>query len=180
MTSLSPSATALAGDLSRRRALRFLLLAIVATAVSVWLFRNVGDIWYRFVEPKPSAILDPKSVLFGLALAIAPIFAGVGWLVSFWSGVGSVYQPRSKTTPLTDRVLVGIGVFIWFLPSVALLASGIYALFTGSVSPPRAKMTYVLATDPIAFWQGVGFFFIVGGLCAWGAWQFWKGKLKKN
>ena len=40
--------------------------------------------------------------------------------------------------------------------------------------PPR---DYFLATDPIAFWQGVGFWLIIAALAGFLAWRYWQPKL---
>jgi hypothetical protein len=36
-----------------------------------------------------------------------------------------------------------------------------------------------LATDPIAFWQGVGFWLIVAAAVAYPAWRYWRGKFAR-
>ena len=50
------------------------------------------------------------------------------------------------------------------------------ALASGRIHFVRPPRDYFLATDPIAFWQGVGFWLIMGSLFAFLAWRYWRGK----
>src|SRR5574337_1247866 len=100
-----------------------------------------------------------------------------GLLMALWYGVESVYQPRRRPSPGVDKAIVGLGLTAWLGPSLALLAAAGRAIATGSIhftTPPR---DYVLATDPIAFWQGVGFWLILAAGLGFGAWRYWRPKL---
>lgn len=170
---------ALAGDFARYRATRLLLGAIVATALSIWLFSDLGHLWGIFVHPyetRPQQLII-ASFLFGTVVAVVPVAATVCWLLTLWFGVESVYRPRRSPSPRTDRVIVGLGVLAWFAPALGFLATAIGALVTGRVHFVRPARDYLLAEDPIAYGEGLGFLFIMSVIFAWAAWRYWQGKL---
>jgi len=83
----------------------------------------------------------------------------------------------SLATPLLDRVIVGAGLLVWFMPALAAIAQAVRALTTGRIHFVRPPRDYLLATDPIAFWQGVGFWLIIAALAGFLAWRYWQPKL---
>ncbi|MDR1855524.1 MAG: hypothetical protein LBR05_11565 [Azoarcus sp.] len=170
--------TAPEGDIARRRAGLFLLLALVATALSVWLFPHAAELWAR-IAPLSGAAFDFTAFFFGLALAVVPVLAVLGWLGALWFGVASVFAPRSKETPLLDRVIVAIGVVVWFLPALAFVVAAIWSLGSGQVHFTYPARDYFRASDPMAYWEGIGFMFIAAAVFGWGAWRFWQGKLRQ-
>ena len=117
------------------------------------------------------------ATLLGGAMAVGPLAAAIGLLLAIWFGVDSVYKPRSRPSPLLDRMIVGAGLLVWFTPALAAFAIIGQALASGRIHFVRPPRDYFLATDPIAFWQGVGFWLIMGGLFAFLAWRYWRGKL---
>ncbi len=110
-------------------------------------------------------------------MAIGPLAAAIGLVVSVWFGVRSVYRARSRETPLLDRVIVGAGLLVWFAPALAAIAQALRALLSGRIHFVRPPRDYFLATDPIAFWQGVGFWLIIAALAGFLAWRYWQPKL---
>ena len=164
------------GDRDRRRALFALLVCVVALPASWLLFSQLERLWPELVRLEGLAFLAAATLLGG-AMAIGPLAAAIGLLVAVWFGVRSVYSPRSRATPLLDRVIVGAGLLVWFAPALAAIAQAVLALTTGRIHFVRPPRDYFLATDPIAFWQGVGFWLIMGGLFAFLAWRYWQGKL---
>ena len=144
----------LPGDLDRRRALFALLVCVVALPASWLLFSQLERLWPEIVR-----------------------LEGLGFLIAVWFGVRSVYSARSLATPLLDRVIVGAGLLVWFMPALAAIAQAVRALTTGRIHFVRPPRDYLLATDPIAFWQGVGFWLIIAGLAGFLAWRYWQPKL---
>ena len=173
--SLSP----LTGDRTRRRASLALLLFAFALPLSYWLFAALPHLWAR-VEPLDGAVFMFAATLLGGALAIAPLAAFTGFMLALWHGVESVYLPRTRPTPLLDRLIVAGGLLVWFAPTLAAVALAVRALSEGRVHFVRPPRDYYLATDPIAFWQGLGFWLIMGGLFAFLAWRYWRGKLLRQ
>ena len=57
------------------------------------------------------------------------------------------------------------------------VGKAVQALATGRISFVRPPREYLLATDPIAYWQGIGFWLIMAVLFSFLAWRYWRGKL---
>lgn len=171
-----PIASALPGDLSRRRALFSLLVSLVALPASLLLFTQLDTLWPEIVRME-GLLFMAAATLLGAAMAIGPLAAGIGFLLAVWHGVKSVYSERRRATPLLDRVIVAGGVLVWFAPALVAVAQAVVALSTGSIHFVRPPRDYFLATDPIAYWQGVGFWLIIAGLLGFLAWRYWRPKL---
>ncbi|WP_050976123.1 hypothetical protein [Azoarcus olearius] len=165
-----------AGDRARRRAAWALLVLIVAAPAAWVLFSSLEASWAR-ISPLEGARFMLAATALGAALAVAPVLAVGGFFVALWFGVESVFLPRTRRTPLLDRVIVGVGLLVWFAPALGLLGSAVRALAEGRVHFVRPPRDYFLATDPIAFWQGVGFWLIMAGILGFLAWRYWRGKL---
>lgn len=164
------------GDRARRRALFCLLVGLVALPASWLLFSQLERLWPEIVRMEGIAFMAAATLLGG-AMAVGPLAAAIGLLLAIWFGVDSVYKPRSRPSPLLDRMIVGAGLLVWFAPALAAFAIIGQALASGRIHFVRPPRDYFLATDPIAFWQGVGFWLIMGGLFAFLAWRYWRGKL---
>lgn len=168
--------TPLPGDLDRRRALFALLVCVVALPASWLLFSQLERLWPEIVRLEGLGFLAAATLLGGV-MAIGPLAAALGLLIAVWFGVRSVYNARSRATPLLDRVIVGTGLLVWFMPALAAIAQAVLALSTGRIHFVRPPRDYFLATDPIAFWQGVGFWLIIAALAGFLAWRYWQPKL---
>ena len=164
------------GDRARRKALFGLLVGLVALPASWLLFSQLERLWPEIVRMEGIAFMAAATLLGG-AMAVGPLAAAIGLLLAIWFGVDSVYKPRSRPSPLLDRMIVGAGLLVWFTPALAAFAIIGQALASGRIHFVRPPRDYFLATDPIAFWQGVGFWLIMGGLFAFLAWRYWQGKL---
>ncbi|AUN94833.1 hypothetical protein [Pseudazoarcus pumilus] len=167
-----------AGDAHRRKALRALIVALLALPIALTAFRFIEPIWVR-IEPLEGIAFMLAATLLGATMAVAPLLAAAAALVAMWHGVESVAQPRSRVTPLFDRVLYAIGLVVWFAPALALAAMAGKAVVTGSITFRRPAREYLLAIDPIAFWQSVGFLLIVAVAAAYPAWHYWRRKLTR-
>ncbi|MDR1462320.1 MAG: hypothetical protein LBI68_04180 [Azoarcus sp.] len=178
-SSPSPAGAVLPGDRARRRSVFCLCLALLATPAAVWLFLKLESLW-RHIEPLEGGVFVISATALGIVLALLPVAAVFGWLLALWFGVGSVYSPRQRATPIIDRVIVGTGIIAWFLPALGFFASAVYALFSGRVHFVQPARDYLRTVDPIAYWQGVGFMLITGGVFAWLAWRYWQGKLHRS
>lgn len=176
---LSPPSPAvkLSGDVARHRAATGLLMFLLAVPLSWWLFDRLPVTWARIMPLEGSAFMGAATLL-GAALALAPLVAIVGFALALWHGVESVYLPRRRPSPGLDRVIVGGGLLVWFAPVLGALASVGIALSRGRIHFVRPPRDYLLATDPIAFWQGIGFWLIMGSLFAFLAWRYWRNKLR--
>ncbi|MBV2264763.1 MAG: hypothetical protein KUL79_14590 [Thauera sp.] len=166
----------LPGDLDRRRALFALLVCVVALPASWLLFSQLERLWPEIVRLEGLGFLAAATLLGGV-MAIGPLAAALGLLIAVWFGVRSVYSARSRATPLLDRVIVGTGLLTWFMPALVAIAQAVLALSTGRIHFVRPPRDYFLATDPIAFWQGVGFWLIIAALAGFLAWRYWQPKL---
>ena len=172
----APRPDELRGDFLRRRA-RFGLVLLVVMALAAWpLFGELDRLWPAVAALEGWPFLGAATLL-GAALAVTPLLAGIGFLLAAWYGVESVYQPRRKASPLSDKLIVVLGLLVWFGPSLGLVAAAGRAIVKGSIHFTRPPRDYVLATDPIAFWQGVGFWLIVAAGLGYLAWRYWRGKL---
>ena len=180
-SSVSPvsSALPLAGDISRRRAWVALSVSLVGVLLSYGLFTNLDTLWGRIL-PLEGAAFMLLATLFGALLAVAPVAAGCGFLYAVWCGVESIYQPRRKVFVWGDRLIVLVGLLVWFGPSLLMLAAAIEALKEGRVHFSRPPRDYLMTTDPIAFWQGVGFWLIMSAILGFLAWRYWRNKLLKK
>lgn len=172
----APSTAPLPGDLARRRALMSLLVSLVALPASWLLFSQLERLWPEIVHMEGIPFMAAATLL-GAAMAIGPLTAALGFVLAIWFGVDSVYKPRRTTSPLLDRAIVATGLVVWFTPALAALVVVGQALASGRIHFVRPPRDYFLATDPIAFWQGLGFWLIMGGLFAFLAWRYWRGKL---
>lgn len=167
------------GDRARRRAGTAFLLFLLALPLNYWLFTSLPTLW-SMVEPLEGAAFMLAATLLGAALAIAPLAGAVGFILALWFGVESVYMPRSRTTPLLDRIIVIGGLLTWFSPTITAFGLAARSVAEGRVHFVRPPRDYFLATDPIAFWQGLGFWLIMGALFAFFAWRYWRGKLLRQ
>lgn len=165
-----------AGDLTRRLAGAAFILFLLAVPLTYWLFSSLPSLWAR-VEPLEGSRFMLAATLLGAALAVLPLAIVVGFILTLWHGVESVYQPRSRATPMLDRLIVAGGLIIWFAPPTAMIALALRALAEGRVHFVRPPRDYFLATDPIAFWQGLGFWLIMATLFAFLAYRYWRSKL---
>jgi len=172
----TPQPTLLRGDLARRRALFGLLVSLVALPASWLLFSQLDRLWPEIVTMEGATFMAAATLL-GAAMAVGPLAAAIGFLLAVWFGVDSVYRPRRSTSPLLDRTIVGAALVVWFAPALAALFMAGQALASGRIHFVRPPRDYFLATDPIAFWQGVGFWMIMGSLFAFLAWRYWRPKL---
>lgn len=178
-TSQSPAprtATFLPGDLARRRALFSLLVCLVALPASWLLFSQLERLWPEIVRMEGLTFMAAATLLGG-AMAIGPLTAAISFVLAIWFGVDSVYKPRTTSSPLLDRTIVATGLVVWFTPALAALVVVGQALASGRIHFVRPPRDYFLATDPIAFWQGIGFWLIMSSLFAFLAWRYWRGKL---
>ena len=164
------------GDRARRKALFGLLVGLVALPASWLLFSQLERLWPEIVRMEGIAFMAAATLLGG-AMAVGPLAAAIGLLLAIWFGVDSVYKPRSRPSPLLDRMIVGAGLLVWFTPALAAFAIIGQALASGRIHFVRPPRDYFLATDPIAFWQGVGFWLIIAGLAGFLAWRYWQPKL---
>jgi hypothetical protein len=135
---------------------------------------------WRYIEPLEGGVFVICATVLGIVLALLPVAAVFGWLLALWFSVESVYSPRQHATPIIDRFIVGAGIIAWFLPALGFFVSAVYALFSGRVHFPQPARDYLRSVEPIAYWQGVGFMFIIGGLLVWAAWRYWQGKLRRS
>lgn len=173
---LQTADTGRAGDIARWRARWALLLFVVTLPASIWLFSSLAALW-SLIQPLDGAIFMIAATAFGGVLAVAPLAAALGFLLAVWYGVESVYLPRTRETPLTDRCIVGAGLVIWFAPALGLLAAAAKALVEGRIHFVRPPRDYFLTTDPVAFWQGVGFWLIMAAVFGFLSWRYWRNKL---
>jgi hypothetical protein len=175
-----PPGAAFPGEIARRRAILFLLFAVVVTPLTVWLFRDLPLLWGLVISLEGQFSVTLGSVAVGAARAAAPVFTLAGWLLALWFGVQSVYAPRARKTPVIDRLIIGVGLLAWFAPAAAFLATAIWSLISGKVHFPQPARDFLRAEDPVAYWQSLGFLFLAAALFAWLAWQFWRGKLRRD
>jgi len=151
-----------AGDLARRRARRAGLLFLILLPATIWLFAGLVHVWPPIAALEGAAFMIAAAFL-GLLLAGLPVVTVVTFLVAVWYGVQSVYRPHTRETPLIDKLLVGLGVVVWFAPALGLIGMIGRAILNGSIAFKRPDRVYFMATDPIAFWQSMGFLLIVAG-----------------
>jgi hypothetical protein len=163
------------GDLRRRQAFSALVVALLALPVAIFAFVFIEPIWLR-IEPMQGFAFMLAATLLGATMAAAPLVAAAAAIVAMWHGVESVALARSRPTPLLDRTLYAIGLIVWFAPTLTLAAMAASAIAKGSISFRRPAREYLLATDPVAFWQGVGFLLIVAAALAYPAWHYWRRK----
>jgi len=163
------------GDFARRRARFVLLIFMVLLPITIWMFARLEQIWL-LVLPLQGGIFLIAAALLGTVLAVTPVAAVVFLLMAVWYGVESIALERSRSTPLLDRVIIGVGLATWFAPALALASKALSAILAGSISFTRPNREYLLATDPIAFWQSIGFLLIVAAALAYPSWHYWRGK----
>lgn len=163
------------GDFRRRQAFRALIVSSCLLALSVATFRHLQPIW-DVIGPLEGVRFMVAATVLGMVLAAAPLVAVAAGLMAVWHAVESVERPRSRATPLLDRALYGIGLVVWFAPALGLLGMAGRAIATGAISFRRPAREYLLATDPIAFWQSIGFILIVAACVAYPAWHYWRRK----
>lgn len=165
-----------AGDRSRQRALFCLLVCLVALPASWLLFSQLDRLWPAIAAMEGLPFMAATTLL-GAAMAVGPLAAALGFLLAVWFGVDSVYRPRRHPSPALDRFIIGAGLLVWFAPALSAVGIAVQALVRGRIHFVRPPRDYLLATDPIAFWQGVGFWLIMAGLFAFLAWRYWRPRL---
>lgn len=163
------------GDLQRRRA-RFGLMLLIAMVLASWgLFSSLAGLWPGIAALEGGTFVLTAAIL-GAGLAGAPVLAVMGLVLAVWNGVESVFNPRSRATPRADRIILALGLLVWWAPSLALVVAAGRAVVTGRIHFTRPPRDYFLATDPVAFWQGVGFWLIIATALGYLAWRYWRGK----
>lgn len=167
----------LEGDFRRRQAFRALLVFLIALPLTIAAFLNVGPVW-QHIEPLEGFVFTVAATLLGAVLAGSPLITVAAGLLAIWHGVESVERPRSRATPLLDRVILAMGLLVWFAPALGLLGMIARAIANGSIAFRRPAREYVMATDPIAFWQSMGFILIVAVCVAYPAWHYWRRKFE--
>lgn len=164
------------GDLLRRRARFTGILFLVLMAIAIWLFASSERVWLS-IMPLEGGVFLVASALFGGLLASTPVMSLVFLLMTVWYGVESVFHPRARHTPLIDMGIIAGGILVWFSPGIALVGGALRAVLTGSIAFSRPQRVYFLETDPIAFWQSIGFMLIVAATLSYPAWHYWRKKL---
>lgn len=173
----APRPDELRGDHFRRRGRFGLVLLILMALLAVPLFGGLARFWPAIAALEGVPFLGAATLL-GAAMALVPLLALAGLLLAAWYGVESVYQPRRRASPLIDKLIVALGLALWFGPALGLLAAAARAVAVGRIHFTRPPRDYFLATDPIAFWQGVGFWLICAAGLGYLAWRYWRGKLR--
>lgn len=177
MPSVSAASTAeLPGDRARRHAAISLLIFALGLPLSYLLFSRLQPIW-DFILPLEGPLFLLAATTLGLSLAATPVATAAGFILAIWFGVDSIYCPHSRSSGLLDRLIIAVALLVWFSPALFAIASAIHALLVGHVHFVRPPRDYYLATDPIAFWQGIGFWFIMASLFAFLAWRYWRPRL---
>lgn len=173
-----PAADAvLPGDRARRRTVFSFLALLFSLPLSVVLFGRLEEIWAH-IFPLEGAPFLLAATLLGLLLAAAPVIAAASFVMTIWFGVDSVYLPRKREQRnLLDLVVVAIALVVWLTPMLFCLGSAIFALSIGEVHFVRPQRDYLRTTDPIAFWQGIGFWLIMASLFGFLTWRYWQPKL---
>ena len=166
----------LPGDVARRRAGLSLLAFLLAVPISWWLFSQLESIWAQ-IMPLEGFTFMATATLLGAVLAVTPLVAGIGFVLAIWFGVDSVYMAKRRMGGLLDKFIVAIGLVVWFSPALFAVATAGRAMYEGRINFARPQRDYFLATDPIAFWEGVGFWLIMAGLFSFLAWRYWRPRL---
>lgn len=160
----------LTGDYARRRAIKLTLWCVAFIIINILIFSNL-TLW-RFIEPLNGAAFYFAAVGVGLLLAAAPVLAVLTFCAAVWHAGSSIALPKQYATPRLDRTLAVILCVIWFSPALASLAFAGRSLASGVIRFPHPKREYVLATDPVAFWESIGFMLIATAVWAWLAWRY--------
>lgn len=167
----------LPGDRARRRTLLSLLVLALSLPLSYLLFSRAEALWLA-IEPLEGIVFLLAATGFGLVLASAPIIAFVSFLLTVWFGVDSIFLPRRQPRKtVADYLLLAFTLLVWLSPMLFCLATALQALVSGEVHFSRPQRDYLRATDPIAFWQGVGFWLIMATLFGFLAWRYWAPRL---
>lgn len=171
----------LAGDFARRQARFFALGAVLMLLLSIWSV-HLGEALARYLE---TMALDSFRgwmivVAWGLALAFFPVLCAVCFLRALWHWHHSVWLPKAQAAPKMDRWLVVQSVTASFLPALTMLAMAVRGLIAGTVRWPHPKREYILATDPVPYWQSIGFFLIAAVVMAWPMWRYWQIRLGRD
>lgn len=178
MLSLTPSLpTETEGDFRRRKAVRASCVFFMLFPLTLALYIFGGHLW-AIIASSEGFLFWLGALGLGLVIAFLPFVAlAAGWW-AIWNGVESVWLPRSRKTPFIDRLLIVVAFLVFFSPALAFCSMALQAVMSGAVSFRRpVAHEYLLATDPTAFWQGVGFLLIVAGVLAYPAVQYWKSRL---
>lgn len=163
------------GDFARRQARYFSLLLLCILSLTIWLFARATPLWAT-IQPMEGVAFMAAATVFGLVFAAFPVLAVIALIAATWVGVKSVYLPRTRSTPMADRLIIIFGLLLSFALTFALCIGVLRAILTGSIHFSRPAREYVLATDPVAFWQSMGFMLIVAVALAYPAWHYWRGK----
>ncbi len=78
---------------------------------------------------------------------------------------------------MVDKFIVAVALVVWFSPALFDVVTAGRAIYEGRIHFVRPPRDYFLATDPIAFWEGVGFWLIMAGLFSFLAWRYWRPRL---
>ena len=166
----------LAGDIARRRARLGLLAFLIAVPISWALFSQIEPIWAR-IMPLEGFTFMTTATLLGAVLAVVPLVAIIGFVLAIWFGVDSVYMAKRRASRLLDQFIVAVALVVWFSPALFGVVTAGLAVYEGRIHFVRPPRDYFLATDPIAFWEGVGFWLIMSGLFSFLAWRYWRPRL---
>ncbi len=173
---LSPLNNNLLGNIARRKARLALLLLLVCLTLSTALFLKTQSIVDHLLR-LPDGLYSLGAAFLGLLMALLPVGGVAALLAAVFYSVNGIYLPHNPQTPIRDKLVLSVCIFIWFIPALSMLGVIINALWRGRVHFSQPSRDYFWATDPIPFLQALGFLGMGMVFFAFLAWKYWQPRL---
>ncbi|WP_341674916.1 hypothetical protein [Niveibacterium sp. SC-1] len=176
-TTTDPRTPALAGgDVLLRRSQRFmrygLLLILPLAALGVFILPT-----WKFIASLSGIAFAASATLFGLALAVLPVAVLVLVGTALFLRVESLVRPRSRSLGLPDRLALIGALLLSIVPALWPLSMAARAVFGDGITIRQPiEHHFTMFSDPLAFWENVGYWLIAAVALAALAGYYWRSR----
>lgn len=168
----------LPGDTLSRKSVRAFLYGVFFIPATIAGYIWLPQIWNPIMHMEGASFFL-SSTLLGGVMAAFPVLGVAMMLLSLWWAVEARFSPR-QTPKGHDKLVIGLGLLVSYGPAIGFAITVIHALMVGKVhfsNPPR---DYLRATDPQAYWEGLGFMVMAGSVLGFMVTRYWQAKLGKK
>lgn len=161
----------------QKKARNWIFVALIALFVTLPTFYFVEPIFFWIVGLN-GLDFGVLSITLGLAMALGPVAAVVGLLMALFWRVEACFTPDQLGRTLTDRMSIGVGLLVSFVPAIVALYPPIKAILTGYIGFRGPGQQYFRAEDPYGFWQATAFWMMGAATLAILAGLYWRAKMR--
>jgi|GEM_PF-6450419 len=140
-----------------QRLMRYgLLLILPLAALGIFILPA-----WKFIASLSGIAFAASATLFGLALAVLPIAVIVLVGAALFMRVESFIRPRSRAVGLPDRLSLAGALLLSLVPALWPLSKAAMAVFSGGITIRQPlEHHFTVFSDPLTFWENVGYWLI--------------------